>query len=257
MRLVRLFCVLACTAVTVTAAAQEPAAGGADGDRPGAGTRRSWGLDASRSLTDFKVDLEPGRYPTHTAGSPPGRRTVSSLIAVGFYRRGGFKTEIEYGTLAATSVQGARQTDGVRSDIYDRVTVATPSFTDDVTVRHNYEVTRLSVAQVLQFRPRRVFRPYVGVTLGLDRETHYDDRIDSIGAALSEVERAAAIGAGLAVAADPYPAAFPRRTRARLHVAARVGAKVYIPRRVFVLIEGAVGTRTGPARLGLGIDVFE
>jgi hypothetical protein len=257
MRLVRLGCAVACAAVAATAAAQESVPGGAAGDRTGAESRRSWGLDASRSLTDFKVDLEGGRYPTHVAERPPSRRTVSSLIAVGFYRRGGLKTEIEYGTLVASSVQGARQTDGVRSDIYDRLTVATPSFTDEVTVRHNYEVTRLSVGQVLQFRPHRVLRPYVGVTFGLDRETHYDDRIDSIGAAMSEVERAAAIGAGLAVAADPYPAAFPRRTKAHLHVAARIGAKVYIPRRVFVLVEAAAGTRTGPGRLGLGIDVFD
>ncbi len=176
---------------------------------------------------------------------------------VGVDWRERFKTEFEVGKLAARSLQNGRETGGVRADVFDDATIATSASTTHVILRHNYEVRRWAVAQLLQFRSPRRVRPYVGIAVGVDRETDFDDRIDTVGAALPEADRLAALQSGQALPTDPYPATFPSVTTTHVHVAARAGVKLYVVRRrVFCLFEGIAGTRTGPARVGIGIDLL-
>lgn len=215
-----------------------------------------WHLDLAASFGDIKVDLQPGRYPTFTGGARPQRSTWSQQVTVGVWRKQ-WKAEFEYGGLAAKSRQDGRETTGTRADVFDTATIATSSATTRVNLLHNYQVRRYALAGLRQFRSGARVRPYLGVAVGADRETHFDDRFDSIGAPLSDAERLAAIARGEALPVDPYPSTFARTTTTHVHVAAKAGIKLYfLFDRVFVQAEAIAGTRTGPVKLGIGLDLL-
>jgi hypothetical protein len=102
--------------------------------------------------------------------------TVATLVSAGYYWSAHTKTEVEVGWRD-------------RSDQYDtdpacpliggtiRCDLSAPGPVEFLT--HSYQMRRVSLAQLYQFRRDARFQPYVGVGMSLQYEREYDGRIES------------------------------------------------------------------------------
>lgn len=184
-------------------------------------------------------------------------------LGAGFYWKERWKTEVAV-AWTDTGTQGldGRHT-GKRLDRFDAETIYTPSETRYVSLFHAYDVQRTSVSQLLQFRPGARVRPYVGVAIGIDRQTDSDVRHETVGPPRSEAERISLIqlgvssGGAILTDTDVLPVSFPPPvTTVHLHTFGRVGVKMYAWKRAFFLVEAQIGPRVAPVTAGFGLDLF-
>jgi hypothetical protein len=226
-------------------------------------------VDVALSLGGFRFTVREGNYKTvycpggdlqkcQLSDSPgPEPFTPAAQIGAGFYWNAHLKTE----AAVAWTASAGRGFGGRRADTYDREVIYTADYTKEVSLLHVYDIRRTTVSQLFQFRPRKRWRPYVGVALGIDRETDSDSRLEFMSPARSESERLSLIQQGVlfdgAVATDRdlFATSFPPPvTTTHVHAFGRVGFKA--GGRIFFLLEGQVGSRVVPLALGLGVDLF-
>ena len=208
-------------------------------------------VDAAINFGGFRFDLQPP--PSH----PEGPYFLAEVRA-GFYWNAHLKTEVARAWLETNGRVSGQEAPHTLTDWYDSLIVDTPSYGQRVDLAHNYRRDRWSVAQLYQFRPGRTLQPYVGAAIGIDSETDFDSRDDSFFPPLTDPERLFYTRARIKISeTDILPRDFPPPvTTTHVHAFGKFGVKVFVPRRVFLLIEAQVGSRVSPLAFGIGVDLF-
>jgi hypothetical protein len=223
-------------------------------------------VDVTLSSSWFPLTIKEGDYKGVTCNPPPNCSTIGGghpepstparQIGAGFYWTEHLKTEVAVAWTASSS-------GGARQDVYESEAIYTPSYTKYVYLLHTYDIGRSSLSQLYQFRSGKRWRPYLGVAVGVDRETDVDIRTEDVSAPLPDAERLRLIKLGVLLGGtvttdtDILPTSLPPAvTATRVHVFGRAGFKAYVPKRVFLVVEIQGGPRVTPLSFGLGVDLF-
>jgi hypothetical protein len=213
-------------------------------------------FDIAVSLSAFHLDAAglayaPGHGAIVTKGAsyeqdvfgPDPPDTVAMLVSAGYYWNTHAETEVEVGWRA-------------RSDQYDtdpacpliggviRCDLTAPQ--PVAFLMHNYEMRRVSLAQMYQFRRGTRFQPYIGAGMTLQLEREYESRIESPSGRTPPGAGPVGPGAGL-----PGPGSF----QTAIGPFASVGFEQHLAdRRVFVVTELRIGNpERWTFKLGLGV----
>ncbi len=126
-----------------------------------------------RATARPRVELAVGLASVRIRELPPrdhvGQGALSLFASAGYL----------WTSYLATQVEFTSQVEGFNWD-YAHLRVARSGDVTNITLKHNYEASRRTVAQIVHVGPKGLFiRPYLGAGVGIESQTTYDTWYDS------------------------------------------------------------------------------
>jgi hypothetical protein len=217
-----------CTAQTLTAQSgsqQSPTQGQPAGVSSQPGTRRS------------RVDLTAGFADVRVRELPPrdgvGQGALSLFVSAGYL----------WAPYLVTQVDIASQVEPFNWD-YAHERVLALGRTTNITLKHNYDVRRWTVAQILQLGRRRL-QPYLGAGVGVESQTTYDTWYQSN----------VVLGPDATTVAEFPNASTGEKRVDHLIAFGLVGAKMFVGSHAYLLVDWrfATGDTGGSGMFGVGV----
>lgn len=233
-------CVIAVTAYSVGTVAAQPAIQPFHAEAyqenapptPGAMPRPR--VDLAAGFTIVKIRAVPPCEDFECRKSPPNVGGALSFFAsAGYFWTPHLITQVEI-------VSQAERYDWDYAD--ERVVSGSDGAGTTITLKHNYQGSRRSVAQIVQFG--RTFKPFFGVGVGIESQTTYDSWY-----------RGSVVGPNLKTVND-FPSELPRTKADYTLVFGAAGFKAFMGSHAYLLLDGKFTNHAAVfVRFGFGVEL--